>query len=214
MKTLFLSSAGVRFPIVREELVKILPKPLNKIKLAHIITASKVEKNPTFVEFDQKVLEDFGIQVEKIDISGKNEKELTQLLGNKDVVYVNGGNGFYLMKKVYESGFDKVIKKLINKGLIYVGVSAGTYIACPTIEMHEWKKNKDDHYGLTDLRAMNLVPFLISVHYNREKYREKIKQGIAKTKLLVKILTDNQALLIKDDEIQLVGEGKEVKINP
>jgi len=212
MKTLFLSSAGVRFPIVKEELLKILPKPLTKIKLAHIITASKVEDNQTFVDVDQKVLEELGIQVEKIDIADKKERELEYILNAKDVIYVNGGNGFYLLKKVFESGFDKIIKKLIAKGVIYVGVSAGTYIVCPTIEMSDWKKIKDNHYGLTNLEGLNLVPFLISVHYNREKYREKIKEGIAKTNLPVKILTDDQALLIRDGNVQLVGKGDEVKV--
>lgn len=212
MKTLFLSSAGIRFPIVKNELLKIFPKPLNKLKLAHIITASKVEENPVFVKDDQDVMEERKIQVEKVDIDGNNEKELMEILGGKDVIYVNGGNGFYLLKKVYESGFDKVVKSLIKKGVVYVGVSAGTYIACPTIEMHEWKKVRDNHYGLKNLNAMNLVPFLISVHYNREKYREKVKDGMSKTKYPVKILTDDQALLIKGRNVRLVGKGNEVKI--
>jgi peptidase E len=81
MKTLFLSSAGIRFPIVKKELLKIFPKPLNKLRLAHIITASKVEENPTFVEDDQKVMEDLGIKVEKYDIDGKNKDELDNELG-------------------------------------------------------------------------------------------------------------------------------------
>jgi dipeptidase E len=212
MKTLFLSSGGIRFPIIKRELLKILPKPPSEIKLAHIITATKVADDLAFFEKDKIALKETGFQVEEIDIADKTESELRELLKNKDIIYVQGGNGFYLLKEVWESGFDKVVKELLEKGVIYFGISAGTYIACPTIEMHEWKGVKDNHYGLTSLRAMDLVPFLISVHYNREKYREKVKEGIAHTTLLVKILTDDQALLIQDDKVTLVGEGDEVKI--
>jgi peptidase E len=78
--------------------------------------------------------------------------------------------------------------------------------------MHEWKKVRDNHYGLKSFKALNLVPFLISVHYNREKYREKVKEGISKTIYPVRILTDDQAFLIKDKDVILVGRGKEVVI--
>ena len=133
------------------------------------------------------------------------------ILDGKDVIYVQGGNTFYLLKHVRESGFDVVVKDLIEKGVIYIGVSAGSYIACPTIEMTAWKSSDDDYYGVTDLTAMNLVPFLVCVHYNREKYREGLIEGIKTSKYPVKILTDEQALLIRNGEVKLIGSGEEVK---
>jgi hypothetical protein len=42
MKTILLTSAGMN---VKEQILKILPKPANQIKLAHIITASKAEED-------------------------------------------------------------------------------------------------------------------------------------------------------------------------
>ena len=68
-------------------------------------------------------------------MDGKNEDELREILRGKELVYVEGGNTFYLMKAIRESGFEKVIKELLPKGLIYMSVSAGAYVACPTIEM-------------------------------------------------------------------------------
>lgn len=89
-------------------------------------------------------------------------------------------------------------------------VSAGTYICCPTIEMHTWKRDPDDMYGLIDLKAMNLVPFLVSVHYNREKYKELLSVKIPTASCLVKILTDEQAFYINDQEVTLIGQKPEV----
>jgi len=154
---------------------------------------------------------DVGFSIEDVDIKGKNEKELRKMLKDKDIVYVQGGNTFYLLKYVKESGFDKVVKELIQKGLIYIGVSAGSYIACPTIEMALWKDQDKNIVGLEDLTALNLVPFLLSVHYILE-YKEIIKKGISSSKYPVKMLTDDQAILVRDNKVELVGKGSEIRL--
>lgn len=212
MKTLLLTSAGFRTPELQKDLLKILPKSPSQIKVAHILTASKVSPDRAFVDRERKVLSDIGFNAEEVDIEGKYPQELRNLLGSKDIIYVQGGNTYYLLKHVRESGFDGVVKDLIEKGVIYIGVSAGSYIACPTIEMTTWKSSDDDRFGVTDLTGMGLVPFLVCVHYNREKYREGLAEGIKASKYPVKILTDEQALLVRDGEVKLIGTGEEVKI--
>jgi len=208
MRTLLLTSAGMK---VEEEIIKILPKPAYQIKLAHIITASKKEVNTSYVDKDTEKMKRIGFQIENIDIEGKTENELRELLKSKDAVYVQGGNTFYLLRCIRESGFDKLIKELLNRGVIYIGVSAGSYITCPTIEMASWKHRDNNIVNLKDLTGLNLVPFLLSVHYKPE-YEQNIKEAIAKTTYPVKILTDEQAILVKDNKIKLVGRGKEINI--
>lgn len=198
---------------VKEEILKILPKPADQIKLAHIITASNMENDTSYVEKDKKLMKEAGFQVIDIDIVGKTETELRKILQGFDVIYVQGGNTFYLLKAVRESGFDKVIKELIERGVIYIGVSAGTIIAGPNIDPAWWKygepnKNK---VGLKNLTGLNLVPFLICVHV------DKLKAGIIrdyanKTKYQVFALTNDQAILVKDGEYKLVGKGDAIKI--
>lgn len=208
MKTILLTSAGMN---VRDEILKILPKPADQIKIAHIITASKAEKDISYLERESRIMGELGFNVEEIDIEGKNENELRALLGGKDVIYVQGGNTFYLLKCVKESGFDKVVKELIDKGIIYIGVSAGSYIACPTIEMAYWKHPDRNTVGLTDLTGLDLVPFLLSAHFDPE-YAPILKQEISKSKYAVRILEDNQAILVQDGSYKLVGKGEEIKI--
>lgn len=207
-KTILLTSAGMD---VKEEILKILPKPANQTKVAHIITASKVEGDLSYLEKENQIMRKVGLDVESVDIEGKTENELRILLKNKDIIYVQGGNSFYLLKHARESGFDKVVKEFIENGIIYIGVSAGSYIACPTIEMAAWKHQDKNTVGLTDLTALNLVPFLLSVHY-KPKYKDVLKEAITKTKYPVRILTDDQALLIRNGEVKLVGKGEEIKL--
>jgi len=208
MKTILLTSAGMN---VREEILKILPKPADQIKIAHIITASKAEEDISYLERESQMMQELGFNVENIDIEGKSENELRVLLDGEDVIYVQGGNTFYLLKCVKESGFDTVAKELIEKGIIYIGVSAGSYIACPTIEMAYWKHPDRNTVGLADLTGLNLVPFLLSVHFDPE-YAQILKQEILNSKFPVRILDDNQAILIQDGNYKLVGRGEEIKL--
>lgn len=207
MKRILLTSAGMN---IKEEILKVLPKPPEQMKIAHIITASKPEEDTSYVEKDSRLMIEAGFQVEDIDIEGRNETELRELLKDKDIIYVQGGNTFHLLKCVKKSGFDKIVKELIDKGVIYIGVSAGSYIACPTIEMATWKHQDRNRVGLTDFTALGLVPFLLSVHYV-DDYKEILKEAMSKTKYKVRILTDEQAIFIIDDEVKFVG-GEEIKI--
>lgn len=208
METILLTSAGMD---IKEEILKILPKPADQIKIAHITTASKMEGNLSYLEKESQTMRELGFNVENIDIEGKNENELRVLLSDKDIIYVQGGNTFYLLKHVKASGFDKVVKELIKKGVIYIGVSAGSYIACPTIEMAYWKHPDRNTVGLTDLTGLNLVPFLLSVHFKPE-YASILKQEISIAKYPVRIITDEQAIFVRDNEVKLVGSGEEIKL--
>jgi len=208
MKTILLTSAGMN---VKDEILKILPKFAKQIKLAHIITASKAEADTSYVDKDRNRMQELGFQVEDVDIEGKNEDELREIFSDKDIIYIQGGNTFFLLKCIKESGFDKVIKELIEKGVIYIGVSAGSYVACPTIEMANWKGQDKNSFNLTDLSALNLAPFLLFVHYKPE-YKEILEREIPKAKYPVRILNDDQAILIQDGEAKLVGKGEEIKI--
>jgi len=209
MKTLLLASSG---KFVTEHKIKELAKPINKMKMAYIITASKGVDDLSYIKNHIAKMDELGFDYEEIDIKGKTETGLRDVLKNKEIVYVEGGNSFYLLKCVRASGFDKVIKELINKGVIYAGASAGAYLACPTIEVASWRhQNRFDHCGVKDLNALNLAPFLITAHYKDED-RELIKEKIKNSKYPVKILNDEQAILVQDDKIKLLGKGKEIKL--
>ena len=209
MKTLLLlSSSG----FLENDLSKILDKPLKKYRLAHIITASKGEgvDSLVYLERTRDRLKKHNCDFEDIDIDGKTEVELRSILKNFNGVLVNGGSTFYLLKSIRESGFDKIIKELLPQGFLYIGASAGSYVVCPTIEMSLWEhQDKYNHYGMTDFTGMNLVPFLITVHYIPED-EELLRKKIPQANYPVRILTDQQAILVKDEKYILVGDSKEI----
>ncbi len=191
---------------------KVFDKPFKDIKTAYITTASKSVPSTAYIERHKQFYKDNNYNIEELDIDGKTESELEKILSGYEAVFVEGGNSFYLLKSIRESGFDKVITKFLPKGLIYIGVSAGSYVACPTIEMALWKhQDKYNHHDLTDFTAMNLVPFLVTVHF-KEEYRDILKEKISKTNYPVRVLNDEQALLIEDNDIKLIGNGSEIRL--
>jgi len=211
MKNLFLSSNG-RFII--EKGLKMFMKPNKVFKLAHITTAQKGVDDVEYIKVHRRGLVESGCDFKELDIEGKGEIELRKALKDMDAVWVEGGNTFYLLKAIKESGFAKVIKELIDKGLIYFGSSAGAYVTCPTIGTSLWKvfdKDIKNDYGIKDLRALNLVPFLLKVHYKPEQ-RDLLKKRIKEVKYSVRILQDNQAFLVKGKKIKLIGEQKEIRL--
>lgn len=209
MKTLLLTSTG---ETMIPEILKLFSKSPAQIKLAYIITATTVELDTSYVNYTKTELQKAGLEIHEIDFEGMKSHSVYEALKNMDGIYVEGGNTFHLLNQIRKSGADRIIKKFIEQGKPYIGVSAGSYIACPTIEMATWKHQDRNKCGIEDLTAMNLVPFLLSVHYRPEQ-EIAVKEGIKSTKFSVKILTDDQALLIKDESIQLIGKGKEIILN-
>ena len=214
-KTLLLASS---FPEMIDEIIKLLQKPSYDVEVAFITTASKPEEDLDYLQKDLEIMKGVGFNVEQIDIEGKSEGQLMKLLELKDIIFVEGGNTYYLLKAINECKFEKVLRKLLKSGKVYIGVSAGSMVAGKTIMTSVWRgevngKNKN-RVKLKKLKGMNLVPFDIFVHYET-KYAEIIKRKMKNPKKRFKklrILTDGQALLVQGKEIDLIGDGEAVII--
>ena len=159
--------------------------------------------------FRSQKMNELNFSYTEIDIAGKNEDELKKILDGHDIVMVEGGNTFYLLKAVRESGFENVIKDLIKKGVVYIGSSAGSYITCPSIITATWSNRGFDRCGITDYSAMNLVPFLIKAHYTPDM-KAMLEEKTKDLQYPMRILNDDQAILVRDGEVQLLGGGDEI----
>jgi dipeptidase E len=78
-----------------------------------------------------------------------------------DAIAVGGGNTFHLLRGLYEAGVVEAIRGCVEAGAPYVGWSAGSNVACPTI----MTTNDMPIVEPPTLRALGLVPFQINPHY-------------------------------------------------
>lgn len=205
MSCLFLFSSG-KF-VVSGILDQYLPRPMTEYKIAYITTASKKVFDISYIEERREAMKDLGRDYEEIDFAEENETSLKQKLWMKDVVFVEGGNTFYLLKYARESWFTNIIWWLLEDGLIYIWSSAGTYLATPSI-LSATKSNQGyDQCGVTDFTGLGLFPFMIKVHYTEAKY-EHMKELWDMLHLPVYGIHNQQAILYKDEKIVYIGEGE------
>jgi dipeptidase E len=76
-------------------------------------------------------------------------------------VLVGGGNTYALLERLRQSALLDAIRERVREGLPYVGVSAGSNVAGPSIlTTNDW-----NGVGLTAFAALDLVPFNVNPHY-------------------------------------------------
>lgn len=191
----------------------LLGMPMSELRVLYVNTASKAVKSLAYLERHREAMRAKGIYFEEVDIEGKTVDELERVVADKNVIHVEGGNTFYLLRAVRATGFDGVIKRAIERGVAYVGTSAGAYIACPTIVVATWNPEMD-RCGLVtpdELVGLNLVPFVIKAHYTEEK-REQVTTNRGSLAYLLRILRDGQGIFVTDTEVRFVGVGNEIII--
>jgi dipeptidase E len=208
---LFLTSAGLT-PETKEYFLELLGKKPKGMDLCYIPTASDLSKDKRYVKKNRNRLLKLGFNITDVDIKNKNENSLSKKMDSFDIVFVEGGNAFYLLKHVRDSGFDSAIRRFLDRGGIYVGSSAGSMIAGLNIESAGWKHIDKNIVNLKDLTAMKLVPFVISAHLD-DKSIGLIRRCASKVDYPVIALTDKQALLVDGDKRSIVGVGEKHVFN-
>lgn len=201
---LLLTSAGFENPKIGKEFLRLIDKPVSEIEVLFIPTAARTDEELHYVEKSKEEILNLGIKKENIHVYNLDREINNNELEKINVIYVCGGNTFYLLYKVRESKFDEKIKEMVNKEIVYCGASAGSILIGPDIEIAGkdklWDKND---VGLKDLSGLNLTDHIISPHYidDDEKVISKYEKETGKK---VTRLTDKQALLIEGNEIKII----------
>jgi len=125
-------------------------------------------------------------------------------------IFVGGGNTFVLIDQLYKNNLIGALKSIINKGIPYLGTSAGSNICGLTI------KNTNDMPIIypPSFNALGLVPFNINPHYldpnpnskhMGETRETRIKEYHNFNTVPVIGLREGSWLLVKNSSIVLKG---------
>jgi dipeptidase E len=133
-------------------------------------------------------------------------------VNNAEAIFIGGGNTFRLLSKLYELNLIELINKRVENGMPYMGASAGSNVACPTIKT----TNDMPIIYPPSFNALNLVPFNINPHYidihpeqhMGETREQRIKEFHELNIQTVVGLREGTMLRIQDNNITLKGINK------
>lgn len=204
MKKLLLASQAEN---VINQLITLLPKSPEATRVLYVTTAAKVYDNKPWLEADRKGWIDNGFELVEYDISGKSQNEIESAIEDIDIIYVTGGNSFYLLQETRKSGFDNVLIAWANSGKWYAGGSAGAVLVGPTIEPFKRLDDSSIASELDSYDGIGLVDFVVFPHYGVEKYlklQQEIEDEWQNSNIIFMPLSNNQAVIIEGDMHRII----------
>lgn len=151
-----------------------------------------------------QALEPYGLRV-----TGAHQRDPIESLDAADAVFVGGGNTFRLLRELYARELLAPIRERVAHGTVYIGSSAGTNVACPSIRT----TNDMPIVAPPSFEATGLVPFQINPHYldpvpghMGETRQERIEQFLEENDVPVLAMREGTWLTRVDSILTLGGE--------
>lgn len=199
MLNLYLTSVASN--VIQDILKRInnLPKRCSAV---FIPTAANLHTDKWFIHKDIQTLKSAGLKVTVLDIAKERREKAIKTIKEADLIFVSGGNVFYLMQEIKRKRLAQAIKSKIKTGTPYIGSSAGSAIVCPTIA---YVKGIDDEKMAPDLKSMkglNLIPQLVMPHENNARIKlriNSIKRKFSKYELIC--ISDKEYIELKGNRV-------------
>jgi dipeptidase E len=144
--------------------------------------------------------------------SAHTTDNLQTAIEQTDAIFIGGGNTFRLLKALQDLELLKPIRLKVKSGAPYIGSSAGSNVAGPTI-----KTTKDmPIVQPCSFDALGLVPFQISPHYldpdpasthMGETQEERILQFLEENEIPVVGIREGAWLFIENGSVTLRGSS-------
>jgi dipeptidase E len=151
-------------------------------------------------------LREMGLSVQSVH----DTSNMARAVREAEVIFAGGGNTFRLLKGLYDHELTEPIRRAIAEGALYIGSSAGSIVAGPSI-----KTTKDmPIVQPQSFEALDLVPFQISPHYldpdpssihMGETQEERITQFLEENDAPVVGLREGSMLRLQDGAVHLKG---------
>jgi len=131
-------------------------------------------------------------------------------LDDADAIFVGGGNTFRLLKKLYEMNYFNAIRDRVRAGTPYVGSSAGSVVASPTIRT----TNDMPIVECPTLNSFGFIDFQLNCHYldpdpgsthKGETREERLREFHEENAIPVLGLREGTMLLVEDGAAKLAG---------
>ncbi len=187
---LFLTSSGLSKENTEKRFqVAYIPTATNG-ELGKRISEMPEEDHPLWLQNDFKSLRSLKMDIHYVNLEDLQEENVVAAFADADIIYVQGGNTFYLTHYANTSGFKKHINEII-KDKIYFGISAGSIVAGPDISIAGWGNADSNNVGLTNTSGLAITTFCILPHWNGQ-----IPKEVTNYPFEVKYIKDGEAIVL------------------
>ena len=182
------------------------PMELQGKVVTFIPTASTPESYKEYVKLGQESLEELGLKVTPLDVATASSEEIRSTLSEGDLIYISGGNTFYLLQELKRKGADKLIQAEIKGGKPCIGESAGAVIFAPSIEYIRLMDEPHKAPELASFAALGLIEKYPLPHYRCFPFVEMAETVLATYggRLSLVPITNHQAIIVRGRELTIV----------
>lgn len=201
---LFLTSTEI-LPNQHAYLEQLAGKPLDQLKCGLIENAADLyedkQSEDGFVKVFRRALDATRMNITTLDL-----RTYKGDFNEFDMIWLGGGNTFYLRWIIEENNFTNKIISFVNSGKIYAGSSAGAIIAGPTIQDAD---TLDDPTVATKRidQGLHLTKYVVLPHANNPEcvieIGESAKRILAKKLDLIE-LEDGMIFIQKDQYYEVL----------
>ena len=183
MRKIMLTSSGFDTKTLEEVFLRLVGKPAKAMRVLFIPAAAI---DPGAIEVLPKCMNDLlrvGVKPQHIRVFDLHRSLTAEEINDFDAIYLTGGSPHYLLERINATGFNTILTDWVERGGVYVGVSAGSWVAAGNLGN-----------SLGYLRAE------LAVH-TRTSSASGVFDNASKEKIM---LENGSAVLIQDDQYEII----------
>lgn len=204
MEKVFLASYFAGVTAQFQDFIK--SKTITDREIVFIPTAGNVEDYTDYIDEGRAALVAMGYQVDELDVASESQAAAIAKIKAAQIIYISGGNTFYLLQELKRKQLLPVINEKINAGIPYIGESAGAIIMAPNIEYNSLMDDTSVAPDLTDYSALAQTDFYTLPHFEEEPFVEADEKVIATYQNQINLvpINNSQAIISDGETYQIV----------
>lgn len=185
--------------------------PAEQVRLGYLNDAAAPFLDEDFIGSERDRLAELGYLLTDITAAGyATAAEFGEAIEGLDAIYVCGGSTFALLGALRRTGAGRVLTGAVTAGLPYIGSSAGSVIAGPSIEPVSLMDDPADAPGLSDYTGLGFIDTVVIPHADGAlppyppELIEQVRRTYAASYPLT-FLSDDQALLVANSTRRIIS---------
>ncbi|WP_145320048.1 Type 1 glutamine amidotransferase-like domain-containing protein [Paenibacillus xylanexedens] len=166
------------------------------------------DPNRKYFEHTRLYYNQLGIDtIQYYDLDMEYEESKFGSIFECDAIHLSGGNTFYFLSILQKRNVLDLLRSYVKSGGILIGVSAGSILTTPTIDIAGYGEDADENeVGLNDMKALGLVEFEFAPHWDGlEDTLNSLREYTLVNSKAVYACQDGGGIVIDGESVELYG---------